>query len=137
MSTNLIDYMLVILYVRQPSTPPSPISAANKRHQQLVWHPAPRRRFARIPLSFAHDSEHTILPNNPAKPGTAPVPIRPATRSIKATPQWLWQQLGGAGLNQANRPPTAPIPSAPTEFRLRVADHPPSRAPVPSSTTAR
>jgi hypothetical protein len=111
---NLIDYMLVILYGGNLDAPITNFGSNNVQNNWFGTRPKDGSNGFRF---FAHDSEHTILPSNPASTDrTGPWP-NPATANNpwtleQSNPQYIWQQLGGAR-NDAGS----------SEFRLRVADH--------------
>jgi hypothetical protein len=115
---NLIDYMLVILHGGNLDAPITNFGSNNVINN---WFGSRPKNGAHGFRFYAHDSEHTILPFNSASfDRTGPYPA--GDTFDQSNPQWLWQQLGGAGLTRLIQPnPTDPIGTA--EFRLRVADH--------------
>jgi hypothetical protein len=115
---NLIDYMLVILHGGNLDAPITWFGGNNVINNWFGTRPRDGSSGFRF---YAHDSEHTILPFNSASfDRTGPFPA--GDTFDQSNPQWLWQQLGGAGLTRQIAPnATDPIGTA--EFRLRVADH--------------
>ncbi len=115
---NLIDYMLVILYGGNLDAPITNFGSNNVINNWFGTRPRDGSHGFRF---FTHDSEHTILWYNSASTDrTGPYPA--GDTFDQSNPQWLWQQLGGAGLTRQIAP-NATDPIGTDEFRLRVADH--------------
>jgi hypothetical protein len=105
---NLIDYMLGILHGGNLDAPITWFGGNNVINNWFGTRPRDGSHGFRF---FMHDSEHTILPFNAASfDRTGPYPA--GDTFDQSNPQWLWQQLGGAGVSIGT-----------DEFRLRVADH--------------
>jgi hypothetical protein len=104
--SNMIDYMLVIIYGGNLDAPISNFLSNNSPNN---WFGI-RRRNGNIGFRFfAHDSEHTLLQENINVDRTGPfVAGDPALGStfLKSSPQYIWSRM-----------------SANAEFRLLVADH--------------
>lgn len=100
---NLIDYMLVIIYTGNKDAPISNfLGNTNPNNYYCLRN---RNLAARMGfVSFAHDSEHTLLVGDLNIDRTGPFPSGDTSVS-KSNPQWIFQRL------QTN-----------PEFRLRVAD---------------
>ena len=98
--SNLIDYMLVILYGGNLD---APISNFLGNTSPNNWYGLRNRNGPDGFRFFAHDSEHTLLNVNENRTG----PYTSGDTSVlKSNPQWIWQKLA------ANR-----------EFRMLAADH--------------
>lgn len=101
--TNLIDYMLVIIYGGNKD---APISNFLGNESPNNWYGLRNRNLsARMGFQFfAHDAEHTLLPWDLNIDRTGPFPAGDSSVT-KSSPQWVWKKL-----------------TANAEFRLKVAD---------------
>ena len=98
--SNLIDYLLIILYGGNLDAPISNFLSNNRPNNFYGLRDRTGRDGFRF---FVHDAEHTLLNVNQSRIG--PYPAGDSS-VLYSNPQWVWQRL------QAN-----------AEFRLRVADH--------------
>lgn len=95
---NLIDYMLVIFWTGNPDAPITPFMGTNNFF--AIRDRTAERGF----IYFAHDSEHTLLPENGGYYDRTG-PFTAGDQFIFSNPQWIHQQLMGS-----------------PEYRLRFAD---------------